>query len=88
MIEQQKTGRGQCQQCAARDRRGGEDLYSLIKGSGAFSRFKNAINSMGIDKAWHQFRQTEFEKLAIEWLEDEEIPYTRDNPPEVSNKAM
>lgn len=48
------------------DRRVGEDLRRLIKGSGAFRRFKNAIYSMGADQAWHQFRRAAIEKIATE----------------------
>ena len=59
------------------DRRVGEELHRLIKGSGAFRRFKNAIYSMGADKAWYQFRQAEIEKIAIQWLEERQIPYVR-----------
>ena len=59
---------------ANEDRSVGEDLHRLIKGSGAFRRFKNAIYSMEADKAWHQFRRTEFERIAIEWLEKKEFP--------------
>jgi hypothetical protein len=64
---------------AFEDRRVGEDLHRLIKGSGAFRRFKNAIYSMGADKAWYQFRQAEIEKIAIEWLEEQQIPYVRED---------
>ena len=60
------------------DRRVGEELHRLIKGSGAFRRFKNAIYSRGADKAWSQFRQAEIEKIAIEWLEEQQIPYIRE----------
>jgi len=62
---------------AFEDRRVGEELHRLIKGSGAFKRFKNAIYSMGADKAWYQFRHAEIEKIAIEWLEEQQIPYIR-----------
>jgi hypothetical protein len=55
----------------------GETLRGLIKGSGAFRRFKNAINSMGIEEDWYQFRRTEFEKLATQWLEQEGLAYGR-----------
>lgn len=61
------------------NRRIGEDLHRLIKGSGAFRRFKNAVNSMRVDEAWYEFRQKAFEKIAIEWLEEKGIPYTREN---------
>jgi hypothetical protein len=61
------------------DRRAGEDLRRLIKGSRAFRRFKNAIYSMGVDKAWYQFRRKEFEKMAIRWLEEQQIAYVRED---------
>ena len=62
---------------AFENRRVGEDLHRLIKGSGAFRRFKDAIYSKGLEEAWYQFRRLEFERIAIEWLEEEGIPYTR-----------
>jgi hypothetical protein len=73
---------------AYEDRRAGEDLHRLIQGSGAFRRFKNAINSMGADKAWYEFRQMEFERIVIEWLEEAGIPYTREDPTEASHQTM
>lgn len=73
---------------AYEDRRVGEDLHRLIKGSGAFRRFKDAIYSMGADKAWYQFRRTEFERIAIEWLEQAGIPYTREDTTEASHQTM
>jgi hypothetical protein len=60
-----------------KNRRVGDELRRLIKGGGAFRRFKNAVNSMGVDKAWYAFRQRKFDRIAIEWLEEEGIPYTR-----------
>ena len=58
------------------DRRAGEHLHRLIRGSGAFGRFKHAIYSMGIEKAWYEFKRAKLEEIAIEWLEEERIPYT------------
>lgn len=66
----------------------GEDLRRLIKGSGAFRRFKNAIYSMGVDKAWYQFRRTEIEKIAIEWLAEQQIPYIREDSTDPEKKLM
>jgi len=61
------------------DRQVGQNLLRRIKGAGAFRRFKNAIYSMGIENAWYEFKRSELEKTAIEWLEENEIPYTRDD---------
>ena len=60
------------------DRRIGQELLRLIKGSGAFRRFKNAIHSMAIEKAWYEFKRSELEKIALEWMEENEIPYSPD----------
>jgi hypothetical protein len=54
-----------------------EDLLDKIRGQGAFRRFKDAIHFFGIEEAWHQFRQEALEKIAIEWLEEHDIPYTQ-----------
>jgi len=70
------------------NRRVGDELHRLIKGSGAFRRFKNAINSMGVEDAWYEFRRMEFERIAIEWLENEGILYTREDATEVSGETM
>jgi hypothetical protein len=70
------------------DRNVAETLLRLIKGSGAFRRFKNAIHSMGVEKDWYQFRRTELEKLAIQWLEQEGLANTREEVPEVSETSM
>jgi hypothetical protein len=73
---------------AFENRRIGEDLRRLIKGSGAFKRFKNAIYSMGADKAWFQFRRREIEKIAIEWLEEQQIPYIREDSTDAVDRVM
>jgi hypothetical protein len=52
-------------------------LLDKIRGSGAFRRFKDAIQMNGIEEDWYSFRQEAFEKIAIDWLEDNKIPYTR-----------
>ena len=60
----------------ADDKIRGSLLYK-IRGSGAFRRFKDAIQMNGIEEDWYSFRQKAFEKIAIDWLEDNKIPYTR-----------
>jgi hypothetical protein len=73
---------------AFKDRRVAEDLRRLIKGSGAFRRFKDAIYSLGADKAWYQFRRAELEKIATEWLEAQQIPYTREDSASAEGRVM
>lgn len=85
-IHEYKIMEGFCLECQDRDV--GETLLSQIKGSGAFGRFKNAIHSMGVEKDWYQFRRTELEKLAIEWLEQEGVTYADGDVPEISKTSM
>ena len=33
----------------------------------------------GIEEEWYRFRQEELEKIAIDWLEANQISYTKDN---------
>lgn len=60
-----------------KNRQVGEHLLRLIKGSGAFGRFKDGIYSLAVEKDWYRFRREELERIAIQWLEDQKIPYTR-----------
>lgn len=59
------------------DQRQSEKLLDAIRGRGAFRRFKDAINLLDIDQQWYSFRQSEFEKIAIAWLEENGIAYRR-----------
>jgi len=70
------------------DRDIGQELHRLIKGSGAFRRFKNAIREMTVEKAWYEFKRTELEKIAIEWLDEHAIPHTGDDPVDISDESM
>jgi hypothetical protein len=54
-----------------------DKLLNSISGRGAFRRFKDAIHFLDIQNDWYRFREEEFEKIAIEWLEDNGIEYTR-----------
>jgi hypothetical protein len=55
------------------------DLLDKIRGRGAFSRFKKSIHMNGLEEEWYRFRQEELEKIAIDWLEVNQISYTKDN---------
>jgi hypothetical protein len=52
------------------------ELLFQIRGSGAFQRFKHAIHHYNIDEDWYRYRQKALEKIAIDWLEANSIPYT------------
>ena len=71
-----------------KNRQIGDELHRLIKGSGAFGRFKSAIHSLGVADAWYAFRKAKFEKIAIEWVEQDGISYTRDEVIDVEGTAM
>jgi hypothetical protein len=51
------------------------ELTSAVHGEGAFRRFKNAIQRLGLEDSWYQYRQAAFEQVAKEWLEENKIPY-------------
>lgn len=55
--------------------RGG--LLDKIRGRGAFGRFKDAIHMNGIEEEWHRFRKEKLEEIAIDWLEVNQISYTK-----------
>jgi hypothetical protein len=73
---------------AFEDREVGDELRRLIKGGGAFRRFKNAIHEKGVDHAWYEFKRSALEKIATEWLEENDIHYWRDDPTDVSEVSM
>jgi Uncharacterised protein family (UPF0158) len=70
------------------DQQVGERLLRLIKGSGAFGRFKNAIHSMGIQNDWYSFKRARLEEMALEWLEEHEISFSRDDMPDELGVTM
>ena len=55
-----------------------DEMASRIRGSGAFRRFKDGIHYHGIQEEWYRFRQQAMEAIAIEWLDSNDIAYTRE----------
>ncbi|HXM34951.1 MAG TPA: UPF0158 family protein [Pyrinomonadaceae bacterium] len=55
-----------------------EQLLREIRGSGAFRRFRETIAIIGMEQAWFQFRASALERIAVEWLEENQIAYSRD----------
>ena len=53
-------------------------LLEKIQGSGAFRRFKNAIDEYDITDDWYRFRDKALKEIAIGWLEKNSIAYTDD----------
>jgi len=52
-----------------------DTLYSLIKGSGAFRRFKDAIYDYGIADDWYKYRNDALKQIAIEWCQKNGIEF-------------
>jgi hypothetical protein len=52
-----------------------DDLYSAIKGSGAFRRFKDAINEYDIADDWYKNRNDALREIAIEWCQEKGIEF-------------
>jgi len=52
-----------------------DKMYHSIKGSGAFRRFKDNIFEYGIEQNWFQYRRDAFKRIAINWCEENNIPY-------------
>lgn len=57
------------------DERLGQMLLDQIHRSGAFRRFKRAINRYGIEQEWYRYRAAALETIAIAWLDTHHIPY-------------
>ena len=54
-----------------------QELLNAISGSGAFRRFKDMIRRRGIEQAWWAYRDAAIEKITIDFLEMESIPFQR-----------
>jgi hypothetical protein len=52
-----------------------QELESAVHGDGAFRRFKDAINRLGLEEVWFPYREAEYERFARGWLEANKIPY-------------
>ncbi len=58
------------------DERLRDELCSLIRGSGAFRRFKDAIHRHSIADDWYRYHDEALRDIAIDWLEAHGIDYT------------
>ena len=52
-----------------------DELLNLITGSGAFRRFKDAVEEYGISDKWHEHRNSEFRQIAIDWCKENCIEF-------------
>jgi hypothetical protein len=53
------------------------ELLFAIRGKGAFRMFKHQIHQFGIQEQWYRYRQEALEEIAIDWLEEHGIRYSR-----------
>ena len=51
------------------------ELVSTCHGQGAFRSFKDAIERLGLEQSWHAYRHAAFERVARQWLDENNIPY-------------
>lgn len=50
-------------------------LFSAIRGSGAFRRFKDIIHIYNLQDSWYQYRYEALRKIAIEWCKENDITF-------------
>lgn len=62
---------------ALEDERLANQLDRALRGKGAFHRFKDTVHRRGVADQWYVFRQEAFERIAVAWLDEHEIPYVR-----------
>jgi hypothetical protein len=55
------------------------ELLDLIRGSGAFRRFKGFVHRKGIEKDWYAYRESAIRQIAREFLEARNIPFIDDS---------
>jgi Uncharacterised protein family (UPF0158) len=55
----------------------GDALLHAIRGAGAFRRFKDRVDDLGLREEWFRFRDRALEEIAIRFLDANEIPYVR-----------
>jgi hypothetical protein len=53
-------------------------LYAAIQGRGAFRRFKDTIQKIGVADDWYRYRMSQFKTVAIDWCQANEISYEDD----------
>ena len=52
-----------------------ETFSNLIKGSGAFGRFKDAIHEYDIADDWYKYHEDALKEIAIEWCRENGIEF-------------
>jgi len=55
-----------------------DELDAALHGRGAFRRFKDAVQQLGIADKRYRFREAALEEIAIEFFEAHEIEFRRE----------
>jgi hypothetical protein len=58
-----------------------EQLEIALSGKGAFRRFKDVVDRVGVDAAWYAFRDRRYQEFARDWCDEEEVPYDKNELP-------
>jgi hypothetical protein len=53
-------------------------LYASMQGRGAFRRFKDAVEKVGVADKWHHYRTSRFKTVAVDWCRANEIDFEDD----------
>jgi hypothetical protein len=52
-------------------------MYSSIKGSGAFRRFKDNIHEYDIADEWYEYKSEALKQKAIDWCKENSVEYVQ-----------
>jgi len=55
-----------------------DELLDAIRGTGAFRSFRGAIHRRGIHESWYSYRTAALGQIAVDWVDEHGISYTRD----------
>lgn len=58
-----------------------ETLLDRIHGKGAFRHFKDTLYRFGIEDEWYRFHKAALQRIAREWLADNDLAYQEDAAP-------
>jgi hypothetical protein len=58
-----------------------EELLDALHGRGAFRRFKDAVQRLGLTEEWYRYREAALEEIALAFLEANGIGYSREAKP-------
>ena len=56
-----------------------DKLEHAIQGRGAFRRFRDMVDRMGISQQWYDFQAEYYRKLAIEWCQEHGLEYIEES---------